>query len=606
MKQYLFSGIAFVAVVLASCSTPQQIAPEKEVARESLNTTPIPPAAVSPPAEPRRERPSPLQCTEDTQLNFNKSGIDAIPFVRVAFFDVDGVGLKDMIVGSKDGSLHLYKHSEDPRVDHWQVREGYFKGISAGAFSSPAMADIDGNGKAEVVVGTGGFSSDSGKILFFKNVGSRNSPVWRKIEGIDLKIGNDASVCLVDYHFDGKPDIIAGNSAGKLFFFRNVSKKGKIRFVQEKLLQRSFGMYAVPAAVKINDRVFVMVGNAEGHLSLFELKKNGTGISIKETKIKLFAGRFASPFFADLLEKDRFDLVLADSDGSFSYFENRNHDFTILERNQEIFNNRIFAGPACAPTVCPLGDRTVLVVGNMDGTLKLYEYQDAGEGLPWVEKKDYLKGIKVSGFSRGIMTRWGEREILIVGQSNGDLRAFMNSGSDAMPRWYEEKRFFKDIRIKEHTTPAVFDLARDGRWELITGAADGKIYAYRVKEIKDNLPAWEKIRGAFDNVVVEGFSAPSLTRDGNVVYLFVGQQDGRIRTYVSELGAEGGERSADYSKLTFTETDYLKDVRMHNHSSPSIRVKGDAVEMVSGDYDGNIRHFTCIRDDAPKNRVGSN
>jgi hypothetical protein len=204
------------------------------------------------------------------------------------------------------------------------------------------------------------------------------------------------------------------------------------------------------------------------------------------------------------------------------------------------------------------------------------------------------------------MTRWGEREILIVGQSNGDLRAFMNSGSDAMPRWYEEKRFFKDIRIKEHTTPAVFDLARDGRWELITGAADGKIYAYRVKEIKDNLPAWEKIRGAFDNVVVEGFSAPSLTRDGNVVYLFVGQQDGRIRTYVSELGAEGGERSADYSKLTFTETDYLKDVRMHNHSSPSIRVKGDAVEMVSGDYDGNIRHFTCIRDDAPKNRVGSN
>jgi hypothetical protein len=193
--------------------------------------------------------------------------------------------------------------------------------------------------------------------------------------------------------------------------------------------------------------------------------------------------------------------------------------------------------------------------------------------------------------------------MLIVGQSNGDIKAFLNSGSDAMPQWHEEKRFFKDIRIKEHTTPAVFDLARDGRWELISGAADGKIYAYRVKEIKDDLPVWEKIRGAFDGVEVEGFSAPTLARDGNIVYLFVGQQDGRIRTYISELRDEKEERPFDYTTLTFTETDYLKDIRMHNHSSPSIRVKDNTLEMVLGDYDGNIRHFICSKDDAPKSKA---
>ncbi len=239
----------------------------------------------------------------------------------------------------------------------------------------------------------------------------------------------------------------------------------------------------------------------------------------------------------------------------------------------------------------------------MDGILKLYEYRETGEGLPWVEKKDYLKGIKVSGFSRGIITQWEGREILIVGQSNGDLRAFINTGSEAMPLWHEEKRFFQSIHVKEHTTPAILDMAHEGTWELITGAADGKIYAYRVKAIKDNLPVWEKIRGDFDNVKVEGFSAPTLAQEGNILYLFVGQQDGRIRTYFSKLKSDPMSHSFDYSKLTFTETDYLKNVRMHNHSSPSISVKDNMIEMVSGDYDGNIRHFRCGSENLPDNKM---
>ncbi|MCK5426200.1 MAG: VCBS repeat-containing protein, partial [Thermodesulfovibrionia bacterium] len=88
--------------------------------------------------------------------------------------------------------------------------------------------DIDGDRRAEVIVGTGGFSSDSGRILFFKNRGTGNSPKWKKVKGPDIKIGNDAAVTLVDFNFDGKPDIIAGNSEGKIFFFKNAQREKRL------------------------------------------------------------------------------------------------------------------------------------------------------------------------------------------------------------------------------------------------------------------------------------------------------------------------------------------------------------------------------------------
>jgi len=204
MKYKFLCVSALAGVLLLSCSTPQQSfqktqqpieTPREEIVKKTPDISPLPPSKQLP------RTPGPLHCVEDTRENFNRSGIDAIPFIRVSFFDTGGTGLKDMIAGSKDGSVFLYKNSGDPLVRPWQFSEGYFNGAKVGAFSSPAMGDIDGSGEAELVVGTGGFSSDSGRILFFRNVGSRHSPIWKKLEGMDLKIGNDAAISLVDYNF---------------------------------------------------------------------------------------------------------------------------------------------------------------------------------------------------------------------------------------------------------------------------------------------------------------------------------------------------------------------------------------------------------------------
>ncbi|MCK5286899.1 MAG: VCBS repeat-containing protein [Thermodesulfovibrionia bacterium] len=539
-------------------------------------------------------RVQPIRCTEDTVSNFNISGIRALPFIRTTFYDMNGDGLTDMIAGSKYGLLHLYSNSGDTQIRYWNLITGFFKGVDVRAFSAPAVGDIDGDRRAEVIVGTGGFSSDSGRILFFKNKGTGNSPKWKKVKGPDIKIGNDAAVTLVDFNFDGKPDIIAGNSEGKIFFFKNASTRKEIRFIKDKSLfiKRSFHMYAVPTAIKVKDRVILIVGNSLGKLYMFEIKKNKKGLSKKRLRIKLPAKSFLTPSFANLLKKNRFDLVLADSDGVLSYFENTSNDFTVWKRNRQIFNNRLFAGPACSPTLSHMKKRMFMVVGNIDGTLRLYEYNNNSKGLPWVEKKNYLKGIKMSGFSRGILTYWKGREILITGESSGHIKAFLNKSKGVKPLWKEEKRYFKGIDIHYHSTPAIFDINGDGKWELITGAQDGRIYSYRIKKIHNGLPVWEKIDRLFDNIKVGGFSTPSVVRDKNTLYLFVGQQDGHIRSYTAALHARNIPFGSQ-NKIIFRERNFLKDIKMYKHSSPFIRLNNGVIELVSGDYDGNIRHFTC-------------
>ena len=53
--------------------------------------------------------------------------------------------------------------------------------------------------------------------------------------------------------------------------------------------------------------------------------------------------------------------------------------------------------------------------------------------------------------------------------------------------------------------------------------------------MKKGLPVWEQIDGAFDGMRVSGFSVPSIVRDDKAVYLIVGQQDGRIRTFKADI-----------------------------------------------------------------------
>jgi len=205
--------------------------------------------------------------------------------------------------------------------------------------------------------------------------------------------------------------------------------------------------------------------------------------------------------------------------------------------------------------------------------------------MAWQEKPGVFKGIKLSSFSRGILTEWDGRTLLITGQQDGILRAFLNTGSFDRPSWSEKKQFFRGVPKIRHAAPAVFDIDGDGKWELIVGGSDGYVKGFRYSVGQGGDPLWQKIEKLFDYAKVDGYASPSMATDGGKTYLFVGQQDGKIRVFTSDPGY--------WKTPVFYPDDYLQGIQVCNHSCPAAIETTGGIELAVGDYNGNLKYFAC-------------
>jgi hypothetical protein len=220
------AALIYMLMLLSSCVPQTEVIQPPPPQETKLIPLPPPEKKPEPISIPKRYK-SGLACEENTSVVFNQSGIEVLPFVRLAFFDIDNDGRQELIAGGKDGSLRLYKRESSGADRRWVPVKGYFDGIKVGAFSSPAVADIDLDGKPEIIVGTGGFSSESGRVIVFRNTGTLDRPVWQKVDMPVIDVGDDATPALIDVNGDNRPDLIVGNSTGSLMLYRNTTRDRK-------------------------------------------------------------------------------------------------------------------------------------------------------------------------------------------------------------------------------------------------------------------------------------------------------------------------------------------------------------------------------------------
>lgn len=584
--------LSLILCFIISCSTPQEVIrkpPEEKKVIPLPVPAPKPAPAIKPEPKPVQKRyKSGLACDENTSDFFNRSGLEILPFVRLAFFDIDNDGMQELIAGGKDGALRLYKKVFSGTGRRWKLISGYFDGIQVGAFSSPAVADLDLDGKPEIILGTGGFSSESGRIIVFKNEGTPDRPIWQRVDMPVLDVGDDAAPTVVDVNGDRKPDLIVGNSTGALMLYKNATSGEKISFSKDPGFFKgiNIGMYGMPAATLLNNRLIIIAGNSMGKLYLLE-KQNGNG-AWQKSGLKMEFSHFAAPAFIQDSSASVANLVVSDGNGKMSYFNNSRRDFKTWEEVPLFFGDRLMPGSVCSPAFCELNGRSFMVTGNVNGELKLFEYSQIAEDLPWVEKPNYFKGIKLSGYARGTLVLWQGQQLLITGQQDGYVRAFLNMGTDERPGWKEQEGFFRGVPKIFHASPTVIDLDSDGVWELVVGDVDGNVTAYRRDSASAKKPNWTRIEGVFSGVKADRYASPSLVRDEGRIYLFVGQQDGIIRFYSA--------RNTDRGMSAFVREGIFSDLQFNSHSAPSVFMNNGVLDLSVGDYNGNLRHFACRMD----------
>ncbi|MHB1049431.1 MAG: FG-GAP-like repeat-containing protein [Bacteroidota bacterium] len=183
--------------------------------------------------------------------------------------DLDGDGDADLLIGDFAGSLRFFRNSSMPGQLQFDQQPFQLDTISAGNSSAPAVGDIDHDGRGDILVG-----NSAGRLIFYKNIGTNAQPVYslvsEKWNGIDA--GNDASPFVTDLDKDGNTDLLIGNSDGRIAHYEYHPQQGEYLLVTDAFGEIDLKISVFPNCADVDDDgdPDLLIGSGKGGMYYFE------------------------------------------------------------------------------------------------------------------------------------------------------------------------------------------------------------------------------------------------------------------------------------------------------------------------------------------------
>lgn len=325
--------------------------------------------------------------------------------------DVNHDGITDMLVTpnqlTASASFYLdtsintnvdwyYRNEGNAASPDFQlVKKGFISGemIDVGAKSMPAVADINGDGLLDIIIGGEGYTiyggAASAKIQVYLNVGNDTTPVFQladdDLANISVFDFGNVHPALADLDNDGDVDLMIGDENGRLHYFENQGTPSQYNF---QLTEPEFADIDVDLG--------------------------------------------AHPQFFDLSDDGLPDLIIGDFYGRVHYHENAgtatNPDFSknaTVEKIGNILTFQEYGGestPYFTRKLDSLGTNLYLLLSNANGTILVYgPIKDLTTLADPMQPADSIVLDATATAITGANIFGDFREELIIGQRTGGL-----------------------------------------------------------------------------------------------------------------------------------------------------------------------------------------
>lgn len=370
-----------------------------------------------------------------------------------AAVDLDGDGMKEIIIGGADSLLHAYT------LDGSEL-DGFPFAADQWIFGAPAVADIDGDTDLEIVV-----TSLDKHIYVIQHDGSGVAIA----EAAGFLWGTPT---LVDLDDDGDLEIIVAGSGQDLLVMHHDGTPLSgfpITISGEPM----FNSVAV-ADLDADGSLDIVVGTLGKNLHAFDL----TGNSIEGFPVPMLKGVFTSPVVADLEGDGKFEILVGQDDGIF---------FAISNTGDTLWTKQLSAGSIrTAAAVLDFNHDGLLeiVITTLDGLITMLDFQGN-------ELDGWPNTLGIACYSSPVIADLDGDEIpeILVGSNSSELNAFHIDGSIV-------ENFPIILSSPARGTPTVDDINQDGDLEIIIGTDyDLSVINLKVPSVVDST--WFTARGNY-------------------------------------------------------------------------------------------------------------
>ena len=370
-----------------------------------------------------------------TEVDVNFPSYDvpvSLPSFNAPFIlDVDGDGKDDLIVspngsggfGETQKCAWFYRNVGTEGDHHFEfVRDDFIVGdmIDLGSKTVVAVADVDGDGLPDIVVGNYGLYVNAQETLaslyYFRNIGTAENPAFELVDedlfGMSEFASSTRAFAPVFYDMTGNGalDVIVGDQQGRLFYGENQAGPGQPIQIDQWVypwMDIDVGQWAVPAVADIN-------GNGLPDLVVGER----TGNNVDNARC-----------------------------GNLNYFENtgtREEPFFHADEfeapNNPCFGKVLTFAPGflrgySAPSFYETDGEPLMVVGSFNLGLSLYQGLDPSFGVEFEPLEDDFGGIRQGHRTQAVLADLNHDGILeaVVANQRGGLAIFKtNINSDGV------------------------------------------------------------------------------------------------------------------------------------------------------------------------------